>query len=122
MSISKPQSNESIPSQVNRLARVALIFSLSAIGIVLCGVVVTIIIPYALYFSETVCVGFAAVASAIGLSLGIMALLQINNEPAQKGRVMAIISIVIGLPILLLGIWIAYLFIIGPVITFPTTP
>ena len=122
MSISKPQSNESIPSQVNRLARVALIFSLSAIGIVLCGVVVTLIIPYALFFSETVWGGFAAVASAIGLLLGIMALLQINNEPAQKGRVMAIISIVIGLPILLLGIWIAYLFIIGPVITFPTTP
>jgi len=119
MSISTP--NQDHP-QVNKLAKVALIFDLSAIGIILCGIIFTFLIPYALYFSETICVGLGAVAGAIGLLLGIIALFQIKNEPTQKGGGMAIASIVVGLPILLFGIWIAYLFIIGPVITFPTTP
>lgn len=114
MSFSESQSNETVSPQTNKLAKAALIANASAVAIILCGAFLTIIIPRAFFLFETVFIGLGTVASAIGLLLSIVALFQMKKEPGQEGKVLAILSIVIGLPILLLGIWTEYLVIFAP--------
>ena len=113
MSFSESQANETVSPQVNKLAKAALIANVSAVVVILCGAFLTIIMPHAFFLFETVFIGFGTLASAIGLLLSIAALLQMKKEPGQEGKVLAILSIVIGLPILLLGFWTEYLVIFG---------
>ncbi len=98
----------------NRLAGVALAFSLGGFGVFSCGILLIFLIPYALYFSETVCASIAGVLGAIGAYLGMIALLRIKRHPGQRGAAQAILSLGLGGPIALFACWIAYLLLLGP--------
>jgi hypothetical protein len=54
------------------------------------------VLDFAVSRVQIVCQGIAVMASLAGLVLGIIALVQIKNNPGQKGQGMAITGIVIG--------------------------
>jgi FtsH-binding integral membrane protein len=85
------------------------------------GAIVSIIIGIAVNLAASgiggICAGLGALAGLVGFILGIIGLVQINKNPGQQGKGMAITGIVIGaLGICLVPVAIAFLATLGPVI------
>jgi uncharacterized membrane protein len=114
MASSIPPLPEQMQQKNNGLAIAAGWLGIGAILMFLVGFVMAFVYPHV----QVVCQGIAVLACLSGLVLGIVALVQIKNNPGQKGKGMAIIGIVIGglticaAPVLV----IATLMILGPVI------
>jgi hypothetical protein len=101
-------------TKTNGLALAAGYCGIGSLAMFLIGFVAILFLPIALFF----CQAIAVLACLAGIILGIIALIQINNNPGQKGKGMAITGIVIGIfeicvaPVLIISI----LLILGPTI------
>jgi hypothetical protein len=91
------------------------------IGSVAVSLLSILIVAIAKAPALTICCGVAWLAALVGLVLGIVALVQMKNNPGQKGKGMAITGIVIGGLALLMACIAPFLIVpvlalLGPVI------
>jgi hypothetical protein len=98
----------------NPLAIAAGSCGIGSIGVIVFGVALTASIPSV----AMICNGLGVIACLVGLVLGIVALVQINHNPGQKGKGWAITGIVIGGITICVGpvVVISILMILGPII------
>ena len=101
----------------NKLAIASGALGISSVVISLIGLLINLLVRGAVL----ACCGIAILATIVGLVLGIIALVQIKNNPGQKGKALAIIGVVFGgigvvllclAPVLVTSV----LLILGPVV------
>ncbi|HTX91518.1 MAG TPA: DUF4190 domain-containing protein [Anaerolineales bacterium] len=113
-----PPLNESpVVMKNNNLAIAAGWCGLGGLALSLVGLLINFLVPG----TVLVCCGIAILGALVGLVLGIIALVQLKNNPGQKGKNMAIVGIVLGaiaLVILCISPFLvtAILTLLGPVI------
>ena len=108
-----PALPEPMQSKNNGLAMAAGWLGIGAIVMAVVGFVVQIAAPG----NGAFCSGLGVLAALVGLVLGIIGLVQISKNPAQKGKGMAIMGIVVGALVACVApVVIAVLLMLGPVI------
>ncbi len=110
-----PSTPEQIPSKGNnRLAVISGWLGIGSIAFFLVGLAVAFASPASTF--RTICMGISGWAAILGFILGIIGLVQIQRNPGQTGKGMAITGIVVGALFLCVAPFLTSLLLLTPFI------